>query len=1130
MFKLIFLDEKKCDKFIYVSWDNKVNDSDDRIDLDRSYAQQLCIENNESVLLQHIDPSVHLDRCNLCYLKPSSDEDYEIIVKSSKEIEALMLDQIRVLTINQLHQNQFNTITVWIESFSLKPIVLKILKVKPNQKNGLILTNRTRIVVLSAENQAKLDESDFEGHLCANDSSNPKINNVLEVVLDKLKNLLRSSSDDTEDSNQIVSLESNENSPLRPTNKCNHVSIPNFKLCRPLFLRIIIRNKLSKESENHFIARISAKYFQSNQVLHLGCHGIIMEKIDDTTNDSKLKWIDADRIGLERIQNPIEKFCMIFTVNSFQINQQNCSESFILIEPDDSCPDDSIVMNRNFISQRSLSFLSYINLKPIVLNNDKIKTKDSLAYTQVPIVEKVILVVLTKSIINENDELEISKELKKMMEKNSIIKFYHLFLYNGLIVQLCGKKFMTIQYPQGDKEIDESMFNKMVHEWFLIDQKTLVKVQQVELVQSILDGMKAIKFVEQSIKNSPVYSYDHVSRKTFAGYNDQLKRCLQSIERSFNISKTIEVFRSTSLLIAGSRGSGKTLLIEKILYELSHRNLIWSTITDCNEIKGKRVESLLKMFSKLFVQAVRFQPSILVFDNLDQICYSTGEENDIVSVESSKQTMPETVYCERVGCIFKKLLNTLRSLRSSTDFSKITIIATAESVDNLHPILRDSFVFDETIEIAELNNERKTEIIERILEKKINFLLSKQIQVDLKIDPKLISKGTKNFSIKNLINLIDLILQSAMIHWFNNDEDVAFSSQKNDCLSISNDHFEIALQKFNTFDVPKSDQKLQSGRFLTDLGGMFEIKSKLFDLISMQMKYPNLHKQLPTRLPNSFLLYGMPGTGKTVLVEALVNEFDLNFINVKGPELLSKYIGNSEQSVRRVFQQAEQMAPCVLFFDEFDSLAPRRGHDSTGVTDRVVNQMLTLMDGLEERAANIFIIAATSRPDLIDLALLRPGRFDQTIHCPMPDSSARMDILLVLCRRLSIDIDSIPFDQLVSSTENFSNADLQALLYNALIDVSKQTSLRLKTIYQSEIEKSTSTTKVIPSTIMSNENIDEDISNEFEKQQYQHRQQIISPPQLSVFSSKIEWKHILNALNQTKPSLSQREQNRFNLM
>ncbi|KAF7490478.1 Peroxisome biogenesis factor 1 [Sarcoptes scabiei] len=842
-----------------------------------------------------------------------------------------------------------------------------------------------------------------------------------------------------------------------------------FKLCRPLFLRIIIRNKLSKESENHFIARISAKYFQSNQVLHLGCHGIIMEKIDGTTNDSKLKWIDADRIGLERIQNPIEKFCMIFTVNSFQINQQNCSESFILIEPDDSCPDDSIVMDRNFISQRSLSFLSYINLKPIVLNNDKIKIKDSLAYTQVPIVEKIILVVLTKSIINENDELEISNELKKMMKKNSIIKFYHLFLYNGLIVELCGKKFMTIQYPQGDKEIDESMFNKMVHEWFLIDQKTLVKVQQVELVQSILDGMKAIKSVEQSIKNSPVYSYDHVSRKTFAGYNDQLKRCLQSIER----------------------GSGKTLLIEKILHELSHRNLIWSTITDCNEIKGKRVESLLKMFSKLFVQAVRFQPSILVFDNLDQICYSTGEENDIVSLNHRNKR------CQRLSIV-----------NDSTDFSKITIIATAESVDNLHPILRDSFVFDETIEIAELNNERKTEIIERILEKKINFLLSKQIQVDLKIDPKLISKGTKNFSIKNLINLIDLIIQSAMIHWFNNDEDVAFSSQKNDCLSISNDHFEIALQKFNTFDVPKSDQKLQSGRFLTDLGGMFEIKSKLFDLISMQMKYPNLHKQLPTRLPNSFLLYGMPGTGKTVLVEALVNEFDLNFINVKGPELLSKYIGNSEQSVRRVFQQAEQMAPCVLFFDEFDSLAPRRGHDSTGVTDRVVNQMLTLMDGLEERAANIFIIAATSRPDLIDLALLRPGRFDQTIHCPMPDSSARMDILLVLCRRLSIDIDSIPFDQLVSSTENFSNADLQALLYNALIDVSKQTSLRLKTIYQSEIEKSTSTTKVIPSTILSNENIDEDISNEFEKQQYQHRQQIISPPQLSVFSSKIEWKHI----------------------
>ena len=132
------------------------------------------------------------------------------------------------------------------------------------------------------------------------------------------------------------------------------------------------------------------------------------------------------------------------------------------------------------------------------------------------------------------------------------------------------------------------------------------------------------------------------------------------------------------------------------------------------------------------------------------------------------------------------------------------------------------------------------------------------------------------------------------------------------------------------------------------------------------------------------LLFGPPGTGKTLLASAVAKEFDMNFISVKGPELLSKYIGSSEEAVREVFERAQAARPCVLFFDEFESLAPRRGHDATGVTDRVVNQFLTQLDGTEGLTKGVYVLAASSRPDMIDPALLRPGRVDRKLYCKVP--------------------------------------------------------------------------------------------------------------------------------------------------
>jgi peroxin-1 len=198
--------------------------------------------------------------------------------------------------------------------------------------------------------------------------------------------------------------------------------------------------------------------------------------------------------------------------------------------------------------------------------------------------------------------------------------------------------------------------------------------------------------------------------------------------------------------------------------------------------------------------------------------------------------------------------------------------------------------------------------------------------------------------------------------------------------------------------------------------------------------YAPIFAQCPLRLRSGLLLYGYPGCGKTLLASAVAGECGLNFISVKGPEILNKYIGASEKSVRDLFDRAEAARPCVLFFDEFDSIAPKRGHDSTGVTDRVVNQLLTQMDGAEG-LSGVYVLAATSRPDLIDPALLRPGRLDKSLICDLPDLDDRIDILRALGTKLKLSqevLDNLP--EIASRTDGYSGADLQALVYNAHLE------------------------------------------------------------------------------------------------
>jgi transitional endoplasmic reticulum ATPase len=218
----------------------------------------------------------------------------------------------------------------------------------------------------------------------------------------------------------------------------------------------------------------------------------------------------------------------------------------------------------------------------------------------------------------------------------------------------------------------------------------------------------------------------------------------------------------------------------------------------------------------------------------------------------------------------------------------------------------------------------------------------------------------------------------------------------------------------------------------SDIGGLEDVKQQLREAVEWPLKYPDTFKRLGIDPPKGVLLYGPPGCGKTLLAKAVATESEANFIAVKGPEVLSKWVGESERAIREIFSKARQAAPCVVFFDEIDSIVPRRGYRyDSGVTDRIVNQLLTEMDGLE-KLEGVVVIGATNRPDILDPALLRPGRFDRLVYVPPPDRAARLEILKVHTRRMPLAED-VDLERIAETTEGYTGADLAALCREAAI-------------------------------------------------------------------------------------------------
>lgn len=510
-------------------------------------------------------------------------------------------------------------------------------------------------------------------------------------------------------------------------------------------------------------------------------------------------------------------------------------------------------------------------------------------------------------------------------------------------------------------------------------------------------------------KESDIYDLPSSPRPFLPGMQNILESGIDYCAKQFFMQVSQGVFRGVSgLLVTGRNGTGKTSVTRAIAKSIQEdrRIFAYNFFVDMSRYAEQPVSTVKSHLRYWFEKAAWHRPSVLILDNLDSLLSAELEHTDSFRFRHLTES-------------FLSIFSYSAS-RSSNSIG-VVLLATAISTASLHSLVNSSHIFKEVINLHPPNSNARRAMLASLIEDRLSSTQDIQEDVISPINAISLATQTDGYSPVDLKDLVDRAIHQVAVK----------TSNSNIPAQLSSADFTLALANF----VPHAlrDVKLYKSEVVwSDIGGLHDVRRTLRETLEWPVKYGPIFAQSPLRLRSGLMLYGFPGCGKTLLASAVAKECGLNFLSVKGPEILNKYIGASEKSVRDLFERATAAKPCVLFFDEFDSIAPKRGHDSTGVTDRVVNQLLTQMDGAEG-LDGVYILAATSRPDLIDPALLRPGRLDKSLFCNMPDLGDRQDILRAVSRRVTVS-PLVDFHEIANTTEGFSGADLQALLYSSHLE------------------------------------------------------------------------------------------------
>lgn len=517
---------------------------------------------------------------------------------------------------------------------------------------------------------------------------------------------------------------------------------------------------------------------------------------------------------------------------------------------------------------------------------------------------------------------------------------------------------------------------------------------------------------------------------------------------------------NSSVLLTGGLGAGKSQCAQLLAHQLRTEYLFNVMYFPCSKLvtDETRVATIKETLNRLFASASWGARSggnaVVVLDDLDKLC----------PVETELQVGNENGRSRHVSECLISIVRQYCSIDSG-----VVLLATAQGKEALNNVIVGGHIVREIVSLKAPNKDGRRKVLEMLARKDAKPQSALQEQSNGHAWPpspsnsrpstahrSLPSNGSIHedepegfgFVVESTIDFLDLAGQTdgympgdlvLLTSRARNEALIRSITSSSNIISLTRDDYTSALSGFTPASL--RNVTLQSSTTKWDsIGGLHSTRQTLLETLQYPTTYAPIFAQCPLRLRSGLLLYGYPGCGKTLLASAVAGECGLNFISVKGPEILNKYIGASEKSVRDLFERAEAARPCVLFFDEFDSIAPKRGHDSTGVTDRVVNQLLTQMDGAEG-LSGVYVLAATSRPDLIDPALLRPGRLDKSLLCDMPGLEERIDILRAVTRKLNLapallssDSSGENLREIARRTEGYSGADLQAVVYNAQLE------------------------------------------------------------------------------------------------
>ena len=491
-----------------------------------------------------------------------------------------------------------------------------------------------------------------------------------------------------------------------------------------------------------------------------------------------------------------------------------------------------------------------------------------------------------------------------------------------------------------------------------------------------------------------------VSYEDIGGLAKEIKQIREMIEvplRRPELFARLGINPPRGLLLHGPPGTGKTLIARAVANETEANFISMSGPEIVSKFYGESEQRLRQIFE----EAQRAAPSIIFIDEIDSI----APKREDVSGDLERRVVAQ-------------LLALMDGLSSR---GEVIVIAATNRPNALDPAIRRGGRFDKEIEVGIPNKNGRLEIL---------YVHTRGMPLDESLDLKGIAEITHGFVGADISALCKEAAMHTMERLLPNldvKEDIPSDILEN--LRVTKEDFYESLKKIEPSAMREVFVEI-SEVYWRDVGGLESAKQTLIESVEWPLKYPEAFETVGIRPPKGILLYGLPGTGKTMLIKALATESNLNLISVKGPELLSKWVGESERAVREVFRKARQASPALVFFDEIDAIVPVRGSGSEShVTERIVSQFLTEMDGLEE-LKDVVIIGATNRPDLLDRSLLRPGRFDRLIYIPMPDRGSRKVIFDIYLSNMPVT-QEVSTDWLAGITEDYSGADLEMLCREA---------------------------------------------------------------------------------------------------